>query len=169
MSDAPPGHLRVSYLELRAAPGAPCERAGPEHIALERPGADDYLALYRRVGGPLSWDTRLGLERTELEALLAGARIHVLRGADGAPLGFCEFDPGAHPDLELKHFGLMPEAQGRGLGSWFLATVLHREWEAGARRIWLHTDNWDHPAALHVYERAGFRVYDVRYQPPEGL
>jgi GNAT superfamily N-acetyltransferase len=71
--------------------------------------------------------------------------------------------------IELKNFGLVPEAQGRGIGPRLLGTSLQREWESGAKRIWLHTDTWDHPAAVPVYERAGFRVYDVRYEVPESL
>ena len=33
------------------------------------------------------------------------------------------------------------------------------------KRIWLHTDTWDHPAAVRVYQRAGFETYAVRDQP----
>jgi GNAT superfamily N-acetyltransferase len=167
----PPDHLRVSYLELRAEPAPPRERPGPERVALETLDVDCYLDLYRRVGGPLRWDTRLDMPRAELEALLGDgrARIHVARDALALPIGFCEFDRGAFPELELKHFGLVPEAQGRGIGPWLLSSALWSEWQAGARRIWLHTDTWDHPAAIPVYERAGFRLYDVRYQSPDGL
>lgn len=131
----------------------------------------DYLALYRRVGSPLRWDTRLKMPGAALDRLLAGddLRIYVVRAAQGDAIGFCEFDRNAFPEIELTHFGLVPEAQGRGIGLRLLATALHREWESGANRIWLHTDTWDHPAAVPVYERAGFRVYDVRYQPAESL
>lgn len=31
-------------------------------------------------------------------------------------------------------------------------------------RIWLHTDEWDHPNAIRTYERVGFVVYK---QQPE--
>jgi len=36
-------------------------------------------------------------------------------------------------------------------------------------RIWLHTDEWDHPAARSVYERAGFRVFDERHEVADPL
>ncbi len=104
---------------------------------------------------------------TELDALLASEQLHiyVLRGIDGHALGFCEFDRSAFPEIELKNFGLVPEAQGRGLGPWLLATALQGEWRSNPQRIWLHTDASDHPAALHVYERAGFRIFEVREEP----
>jgi GNAT superfamily N-acetyltransferase len=171
MTHDPNVRLRVTYLEILAEPPAPADRAGPERIAAESLAGESYLELYRRVGGPLRWDTRLIMPRAELDALLSSgrARCHVMRDSGGRAIGFCEFDLGAFPEIELKHFGLVPEAQGRGLGPWLLSTALREEWRAGARRIWLHTDTWDHPAAMPVYERAGFRVYDLRYQEPEGL
>jgi GNAT superfamily N-acetyltransferase len=171
MTNIPATRLRVSYLELRSEPPAPPRRDGPERIAVESLASETYLDLYRRVGGPLRWDTRLAMPRLELDALLSSGlvRIYVVRDADDEAVGFCEFDRGAFPELELKHFGLVPQAQGKGLGPWLLSTALAEEWRGGARRIWLHTDTWDHPAASAVYERVGFRVYEVRYEAPEGL
>jgi len=111
------------------------------------------------------------MPQSELEALLGGESLHiyVLRDLHGNALGFCEFDRSAFPQIELKNFGLVAEAQGRGLGPWLLATALQGEWRTNPDRIWLHTDAWDHPAALHVYERAGFRVFDVRDAPAASL
>jgi len=173
-----PERLWVTYLELRDAPALAVPRTGPESIRLEAMTGTDYLELYRRVGEPLRWDTRLDMPIGELESLLAGGSLntHVLRAGEaagpsggGAALGICEFERQAFPEIELKHFGLVPEAQGRGLGLWLLSTALCREWASGATRIWLHTDTWDHPAAVPVYRRAGFKIYDERYQAAEGL
>jgi len=171
MSETPEERVMVSYLELTTAPMPPLAIARGERIARETLTRAAYLALYRRVGGPLRWDTRLKLADAELDRLLSSTRLclYVLRDSSGEAAGFCEFDREASPDVELKHFGLVPGAQGRGLGPWLLSTALCGEWEAGARRIWLHTDTWDHPAAVPVYLRAGFRVYDVRYEAVEGL
>ena len=159
--------VRVTYLELREPPAPPTPRFGPERIAGEHLALGEYLALYRNVGEPLRWDQRLRMPEAELAALLEGGslNIYVLRSGDGHALGFCEFDRHAFPQVELKNFGLMPEAQGRGLGSWLLSVALREEWIASPARIWLHTDTWDHPAAIRVYERAGFRVYAVNDQP----
>jgi len=162
--------VRVSYLELRQAPAPPVRHDGPERVGRERLAREDYLALYRRVGGPLRWDQRLRLPPAELAALLASGRlsIYVLRRGIEA-LGFCEFDRGEFPDVELKNFGLVPEAQGRGLGPWLLACALEAEWREGPRRIWLHTDTWDHPAAVPVYRRAGFTLFAERDESPDPL
>lgn len=131
---------------------------------------DDYLDLYGRVGEPVHWDQRLKMPRRELIRLLDSkrSRIYVLRDGHGQALGLCEFERRL-PDIELKNFGLVPSAQGKGLGSWLLRTALHHEWNLRPGRIWLHTDNWDHPAAMHLYESAGFRIYRVREEPPGDL
>ncbi|MBS0374940.1 MAG: GNAT family N-acetyltransferase [Proteobacteria bacterium] len=166
--------LPVSYLELTTAPALPPPVPPSGRglaIAVERLGAADYLVLYRAVGEPLRWDSRLKLAPAVLAALLDSGRlaIFVLRDGSGRALGFCEFDRERFPEVELTHFGLVPEAQGRGLGPWLLGTALAAVWNTGARRLWLHTDPWDHPAALGVYARAGFVRYLVREQPVEDL
>jgi GNAT superfamily N-acetyltransferase len=163
--------LRVTYLEQSEPALPPALYWGSERIATERPSRESYLALYRRVGEPLHWDQRIVMPQRELEALLGGESLHiyVLRDVHGNALGFCEFDRSTFPQIELKNFGLVAEAQGRGLGPWLLATALQGEWRTNPDRIWLHTDVWDHPAARHVYERAGFRVFDVRDVPAASL
>jgi GNAT superfamily N-acetyltransferase len=163
--DAPDNSiLRVTYMELCEPPPSPAQRVGPERIAREHLPLRDYLALYRTVGAALRWDQRLRMPEAELAALLdsGSLAIYLLRGEQGHALGFCEFDRSAFPQIELKNFGLLSEAQGHGLGPWLLGVALRAEWDCGPTRIWLHTDTWDHPAAVRVYQRAGFRVYAVR-------
>jgi ribosomal protein S18 acetylase RimI-like enzyme len=72
-------------------------------------------------------------------------------------------------ELWFRNFGLVAEAMGRGLGPRLLDAGLQAEWARGATRIWLHTDVLDHPAALPLYQRAGFRIYQVREEPSELL
>jgi len=163
--------LRVQYLQLTHAPAPIPTRSGPERVAAERLALEDYLSLYRHVGAPLRWDQRLQMPREELSALLQSSRLqtYVLRNTAHQALGFCEFDRSGLPDIELKNFGLIPEAQGRGLGPWLLASALHDEWQLSPKRIWLHTDEWDHPAAVPVYQRAGFELYLTREELAEPL
>lgn len=162
--------VTVSYLELTRPPTPPEERPGPERIAAEKLSIDEYLSLYRLVGESVRWDQRLRMPRAELAVLLASARsqIHVLRDALAKPIGFCEFER-ALPEIELKNFGLVPSVQGKGLGSLLLRTALQREWQLQPRRIWLHTDSWDHPAALKLYQSVGFQIYLSRDEAPGDL
>lgn len=162
--------VRVSYLELTRPPPPPSDRVFSELIAVEKLTIDEYLTLYRHVGEPLRWDQRLKMPQADLVNLLSSTRsqIYVLRDAAGQAIGLCEFERNL-PDIELKNFGLIPSAQGKGLGSYLLRTALQAEWHWRPRRIWLHTDNWDHPAAIKLYESAGFETYLVRDEPPGDL
>jgi len=159
--------VRVRYLEQRMPPKLKPVASAAAAIALERLTSAEYLALYRRIGEPVRWDQRILMPPGQLEALLAGddLRLYVLRSAEDTRLGLCEFDRSGFPDVELKNFGVVPEMQGRGLGRHLLATALAQEWETGLQRVWLHTDNWDHPAAMRLYSTLGFRVFEERDEP----
>jgi GNAT superfamily N-acetyltransferase len=162
--------VRVSYLELIQSPLPIRTHLGDERVSQERLCVDEYLDLYRRVGEPLRWDQRLKMSRSELIRLLESehSQIYVLRDGRGGALGLCEFER-CLPEIELKNFGLVTRAQGKGLGSWLLRTALHHEWRLQPSRIWLHTDSWDHPAAVHLYQDTGFRIYMAREEPPGDL
>jgi ribosomal protein S18 acetylase RimI-like enzyme len=159
--------VRVCYMEQRTAPLLEPSALAAAVVAAERLRTAEYLALYRRVGEPVRWDQRLQMPLEDLQALLVGEdlRVYVLRNSAGLSLGLCEFDRSGFPDIELKNFGIVPETQGRGLGRHLLAAALAQEWQTGLQRIWLHTDNWDHPAAMRLYSSLGFRVFEERDEP----
>ncbi len=165
--------LRVSYLALREPPAVSAENACPAGIEIARQtlSLDDYLALYKAVGGPWGWDQRLNMPRNALSDFLAGPSCHIFTLREGArTIGFCEFDSSRLPDVQLMNFGLIPEVFGRGLGPSFLHAVLRQLWdEINPRRIWLHTDEWDHPRALEVYRNAGFVLDEERLEDPADL
>lgn len=139
-------------------------------LTKERLGYHDYINLYRRVGGPLGWDTRLMMTTEALTDLLQSeiSAVHVLRENFEA-IGMCEYERQASGNVELKHFGLVPEAQGRGLGLALLTQSLEIEWQSKTKRVWLHTDECDSPAAQPIYEKAGFTAFDRRLEDPEFL
>lgn len=159
--------LLVTYMEMTAPPAGPAlPRPLPEAaVARELLRRPDYLELYRGVGEALQWDLRLGMPDAALDAFLAdpAADIHLLR-VDGAPAGFCEMDRAALPDVEIVHFGLLPSVQGKRLGPYLLDQALRAVWQRDVRRVWLHTDTNDHAKAIATYERAGFRVYERRWE-----
>ncbi|MGI6855038.1 GNAT family N-acetyltransferase [Mesorhizobium sp. 1B3] len=154
--------LLVTYMELCAPP---CDAVlapslAAVCIAKEVPAPEEYLELYRAVGTPLQWDDRLRMPRDELCKFIASSMtsIYVLR-IEGRSVGLCEFEGVGTKSVELKHFGLTPGFQGRGLGSYLLNSALRSVWSCRPERIWLHTDTNDHPKAKSTYERAGFKAY----------
>lgn len=154
--------LLVTYMEQRVAPAGQPLLAPVAGLALrqERMSVPDYLALYRTIGTPLGWDSRLNMTREDLALFLSAASTEtfVLR-EEGRPIGLCEFDAVAAPDVELTHFGLVPAAYGRRLGPFLLDTALRAVWARTTQRVWLHTDTNDHPKAQATYARAGFETY----------
>lgn len=139
-------------------------------VTVEKLTSSSYLELYSAVGGPLQWDQRLKLAAHDLEFLLAGAKlqIHVLR-LRGEAVGFCEFEATGQREFELKNFGLVERVHGQRLGPFLLDRALRGIWLGKPRRVFLHTDEWDHQSAQRTYLRAGFTIYDQRRQDATDL
>ena len=157
------GSIPVTFMELTAPPAAEplVPRDSSISAASERLGAEPYMAHWERVGAPLGWDGRRLLTRDAVAKILASEKtdIHVLRVND-EPVGLCEFNRPDPPDSEIKYFGLVPAAQGRGFGPYLLDAALRCHWrEFRPNRIWLHTDSADHPKAIATYMRAGFSTF----------
>ena len=75
----------------------------------------------------------------------------------GWPHGFFVLDGRAPGRCDLAYFGLVPEAIGRGLGSFLLQTAVHMAWDRpGTDRLTVNTNSLDHPRALPLYQKAGF-------------
>ena len=53
----------------------------------------------------------------------------------------------------------MPEATGTGAARFLMEAALDKALTGDARRVWLHTCTFDHPAALRFYQARGFRPY----------
>ena len=175
--------VTITHLEMAAAPAepAPPMPAG-QRLALvvaENPPPRWFLYLYRSVGAEWHWTDWFGKPEAELAAFVGDPKvtIHTLM-TDGWPGGFFMLDArevAATGTCDLAYFGLVPEAIGRGLGNWFLATAIRTAWELpGVRRLTVNTCTLDHPRALGLYQRMGFVPVrrEGREMPPpapEGL
>ncbi len=158
----PPGQLAtvVTTLEMRARP--PLVEPPPSPLSLERwpaPPLDRYRALFRRVGEPWLWWSRLTQSDARVAAALSDPRVRVFAVRDGQdPAGLLELDGRGAGECQLRFVALVPELAGRGHGRWLLAHALRLAWGDGVERVWLNTCTLDHPAALPAYRRAGFRA-----------
>jgi GNAT superfamily N-acetyltransferase len=158
--------LLVTYMEMTAPPALPAVEPPLDAVVqCERMAAVDYLDLYRRVGAPVQWDSRLKMAVADLDRWLSAEdnRVNVLR-LGGLAVGLCEFEGIGRAEVELVHFGLAPAVQGRGLGTYLLDRSLRDCWRFGPDRIWLHTDTNDHPNAAFVYAKAGCVPYRQRVE-----
>ncbi len=159
------GQLRdtITYLEMQAKPRQPPRPQPLAKVALlraENCTVSFYRYLYNTVGEPWVWYVRRQWSDEQLRRHLARDDIDVfVLYLGGVPAGFFELERAAAGDTELCYFGLVPEFIGRRLGHYFLQAAVDIAWLGVTRRVWVHTSTFDHPRALGVYQRAGFRVY----------
>ena len=157
-----PPEVTVSFLELVAPPPhgkhlpAGCTVSNAPGICVKL-----YRHLYETIGLDYLWVERLRMSDARLEARIhaADTEIHLLR-QDGRAIGFAEVTFEAYPDVELIHFGLIPDAMGKGLGRAFLQHVIGVTWTRFPDRVLVQTSTLDHPAALCLYQSCGFVAYD---------
>ncbi len=115
--------------------------------------------LYAEVGHDHHWVDRLPWSAEDIRDYLADPNISLwLLTAWGAPAGYCELRQDGDA-VEIAYFGLLKHFHGRGLGGHFLTEMVRRAWEFNPTRVWVHTSNFDHRAALANYLKRGFRVY----------
>lgn len=162
--DVPAGKIAavVTYLEMRTPPALSSAPA-PQVFKVRRvlqPDLDWYRALYRAIGEPWLWFSRLRLSDADLREVLHHPHVDVFAlEHDRQDIGLLEFDRRQFPDVELAFFGITPAWIGRGAGRALLEHCLPLVWEHHPQRLWLHTCTSDHPGALRFYTRAGFVPY----------
>ncbi len=149
----------VTTLEMSAKPPLrPLPESPLRLVAWHRPGAERYRALFRRVGTPWLWFSRLAIDEAALLAIIhdPAVSIHAVIDRAGIEVGMLELDFREPPACEIAYFALVPELAGQGLGRWLMAETLQRAWIKGIDRVWVHTCTLDHPSALNFYRAQGF-------------
>jgi GNAT superfamily N-acetyltransferase len=163
-TELPAGKLAavVTYLDMREPPRRERAPHGAPSWQLEPLGSDAarYLALYRRIGEPWLWFSRLAMPQTEFRGILEHADVEAFAlTRAGTDIGLLELDFRTPGECELAFLGLVPEAIGRGAGRFLIKTAVARAFARPIRRLWVHTCTLDHPSALQFYMRAGFTPY----------
>jgi ribosomal protein S18 acetylase RimI-like enzyme len=161
LTAVPPGEVAtiVTTLEMTARPLPRPLPDAPFGLARwERPAPERYRALFRRVGAPWLWFSRLAMDEDALVAIIHDPAVQVFAAVDrrGVEIGMVELDFRESRACEISYFALVPELAGKGIGRWLMAEALARGWRDGIERVWLHTCTLDHPSALGFYRRQGF-------------
>lgn len=166
--------VTTTTLEMRGLP-AWVARPLPDGARLDRAVnvTPEYARfLYGLVGGPWHWTDRLGWTREEWadELAVAGTEFWILY-VGGAPWGYVQLHPVVADDgthVEIRYFGLVEQAIGRGLGSRMLEHAITSAWSLATRsdlppvvRVWVHTCSLDGPAALANYQARGLTICTV--------
>ena len=158
----PPGRIAnaVTWLQREVPPGlARPPGAGRQLRPLRGADAAAYCDIYAHVGTDWLWSSRLAMSPGELAAWLDRPQVETYAACIGGEMaGLLEMEAGAE-GVEVVYFGLARQAIGQGAGCWLMQEALAAASARGARRIWLHTCNYDHPRALGFYQRCGFSIY----------
>jgi GNAT superfamily N-acetyltransferase len=151
----------VTFLEMTRAPAQDVTPSPLSLRRVERPDPEHYRDLFRLVGGPWLWFSRLLMDDSELCAILhdPAVELYTVLDESGREAGMVELDFREAGQCELAFIGLVPELAGKGHGRWLLAEAVSRAWRDGVQRVHVHTCSLDHPAALSAYRRAGFVPY----------
>jgi GNAT superfamily N-acetyltransferase len=156
----------VTYLEMTERPARASVPRPMAKLALMRAEActvSFYRYLYAAVGEKWLWFERRAWSDEKLAEVISrpSTEITVLY-VGGTPAGYFELDRSNPEEVELAYFGLVSDQIGQGLGPWLLDQAIDAAWTGPTRRFWVHTCTFDHPKAIGLYQRAGFRVYDRR-------
>jgi GNAT superfamily N-acetyltransferase len=162
--------VTTTYLQMTDP--AQLRRARPPEIPFqvmraELPCPELNRFLYTAVGGAWIWYGRLGWDRARWMAYLDRPDLETWLGyARGTPAGYVELERQGR-EVEIAYFGLLPAFIGRGLGGALLTAAIERAWQMGASRVWVHTCDLDHPAALANYLARGLVTYQVEQKTEE--
>ena len=152
----------VTYLQMSAPPRQLAIPTSPLSLTrVEVPQPEHYRELFRRIGGPWLWFSRLIMDDAHLAAIIQHPKVELDAVLDeaGREVGMIELDFREPGECELAFIGLLPELSGKGHGRWLLAEAVQRAWREGVERVHVHTCSLDHPAALAAYRRVGFTPY----------
>jgi GNAT superfamily N-acetyltransferase len=157
--------VKTTYLQIATPAGrnTPAPMEGIEIVRVEKPAIAFYRSLYDAVGRDWNWVDRKLLSDEDLGRIVHDDRVEIyVLYVDRAPAGYAELDRREDHQIELAYFGIIPELTGKGLGRYFLDWTVRRAWSYHPKRLWLHTCELDHEAALPMYLSAGFEVIDER-------
>lgn len=156
--------VTIHYLEQRQPVVLPPLPRPARRLAImkaEKPPLGFYRYLFNTIGEPHRWITRRYLSDDDLRAVIHRDDVHIhILYADGSPAGLGEIDDRKAGQASIKFFGLIPEAQGQGLGRWFFREVTAAAWSLRRGRVTIETCSLDSPRALQLYQREGFTLHD---------
>ena len=164
LTPVPKGELAtiVTSLEMTARQRpSPLPESSLRLVAWPEPSLGKYRTLFRRVGEPWLWFSRLVMADDALRAIIHDPNVRVSAVVDrtGIEVGMLELDFREPGQCEIAYFGLVPELAGKGNGGWLMAQALAAAWRKDVTRLWVHTCTLDHSAALGFYRKSGFTPY----------
>jgi GNAT superfamily N-acetyltransferase len=135
------------------------------HIArIDPPDGDTSRWFYEHVGAPHQWTDNLGRSAEDWQRWAEQVETWVAT-IEGDRAGYYELRSQGD-STEIAYFGLLPHAQGQGLGGHLLTHALARAFDLTQTRVWVHTCTLDGPHALPNYEARGLEPYKTEVLAP---
>src|SRR4051794_15845046 len=108
----------VTYLQMRARPDV---EVPPSTLSVERiesPQPETYRDLFRLIGAPWLWFSRLEMDDAALTVIIQHRDVNLFVVVDetGRHVGMLELDFREPGQCELAFVGLIPELSGKGHG-----------------------------------------------------
>lgn len=153
-------HLEMTEPTQLRAKAAPFKLASLYRVPQPLPALNRFF--YHAIGKDWAWTDRRPwslvdwyhyVNRPELETWIVAW--------SGMPAGYCELERQAGDNVEIVYFGILPEFTTMRLGGWFLSEMIRHAWTGDTKRVWVHTCDADHPAALPNYLARGFQIFNV--------
>jgi GNAT superfamily N-acetyltransferase len=160
----------TTYLEMRSPDELRPKRCPDERFEIREEKEHDWRFnrdLYLAVGEMWSWnDKRIWTDEQWKDYGLAPELRTFAAYYDNSLAGYYELRRDEAGGVEIAYFGLLPEFIGRGLGGAFLTSAIEEAWRISPpiTRVWVHTCNFDHPAALANYQARGMTIYKQEIQ-----
>jgi GNAT superfamily N-acetyltransferase len=161
----------TTHLEMRSRPSISLTRPHRSGmlLRLDPPTVAFYRYLYRSVGEAWGWRERTAMSDEELEAIISDPKVEVfVLYMGGVPAGFFELDRRVDGEVELAHFGLLPEFLERGLAKHLLASAVDAAWDHEPKRLWVRSTSLEHPRGVLIYQWAGFEPYESTVEQVDG-
>lgn len=157
--------VTITYLETRSTKELrPSSRSAntliiQEVIADQRQQSRNF---YCAVGAPWAWNDKRYWSDEQWQTYAKAPELRTfIAYLQDEPVGYFELHQTNEVEIEIAYFGLLPAFVGRGLGGELLTKTLETAWQQNPSRVWVHTCDLDHPAALSNYQARGMVVYKV--------
>ena len=157
----PAGHLAAVITDFEMTARVMDDMPFPNGVTASKETVNltAYRELFRAIGTPWLWTSRLLLNDEDLQKAIGDPKVEtwIIR-RDGDEIGLIELDFKTERQCELSFFGVIPSEMGQGLGKPMMAMAQSRAFAASIDRLYLHTCTLDSPRAVGFYQSSGFRA-----------
>jgi GNAT superfamily N-acetyltransferase len=117
-----------------------------------------FLFVYKAVGSSYHWTDQLNKTKKQINNFINDENVKFYSLIkQGWPAGFYILDFRKKFVCDLSYIGLVPDAVGKGLGSFLFKTAILSAWEkTNIEKLTVNTCSLDHKNALPLYQKLGF-------------